>query len=218
MKEIFIAGTDTGIGKTHITCALLRSLNNSGYTTLASKPIASGCEMFNNQLRNDDALKLQCAASIAIDYNQVNPACFESAIAPHIAAQQQHINIQADFFEKHLEKLRPYQADYHLIEGAGGWHTPINKHETYGDLVAKQRLGVILVVGIKLGCINHCLLTVDAISRSPANLIGWIANCIDPEMLCISENILSIQQRINVPLLTTLSYSQTSINIENLPF
>ncbi len=212
-KHIFITGTDTEVGKTYVTERLLTYFNHQGLKTVGLKPIASDAQLSNGKLLNSDALALQQAASVNLSYDAINPYCFEPAIAPHLAAAQANVHLSIDQIQQKVsEALNKIEYDLCLIEGAGGWHVPLNKHELYSDFVIRYDYPVILVVGIKLGCINHALLTAQAIKQSGCELIGWIANCSNHETLYINENITTIKQNIASPLLATILY-QGEINV-----
>jgi dethiobiotin synthetase len=199
-KTFFIAGTDTNVGKTLVAAGLLVAAKNSGLTTAALKPVAAGCEKTEAGLRNADALLLQSVITEPFVYEQINPIALEAAIAPHIAAQQEKRILSADrlagFCRGSLN-----QASLTLIEGAGGWRVPLNPSETMADLVRILRVPVILVVGVRLGCINHAMLTVDAIRYDGLTLAGWVANCVDADMPALQENIQSLAARIPAPCL-----------------
>lgn len=199
-KAFFITGTDTNVGKTLVAAGLLVAANNMGLTTAALKPVAAGCEKTEQGLRNADALLLQSVITEPMVYEQINPIALEAAIAPHIAAQQEKRALSADrlagFCRGSLN-----QANVTLIEGAGGWRVPLNPSETLADLARILRLPVILVVGVRLGCINHALLTVEAIRNDGLPLAGWVANCVDAEMPVRQDNIHSLAARIPAPCL-----------------
>jgi len=205
----FITGTDTGIGKTHVSRLLLQALAARGLSTAAMKPVASGCQSTAQGLRNDDALQLQQTATIPLPYEQINPYAFAPAIAPHLAAQAAGIQIDIDLLVNGLATLSP-QAEAIVVEGVGGWMVPLNEHQTTVDLAQKLGLPLILVVGIRLGCINHALLTLAAIQQDPNNppLAGWVANGIDPaaDANISVANIATLRQHIDAPLLGTLPY------------
>ncbi len=205
---LFITGTDTGVGKTWISAGIMSLLKAQGQSVIGMKPVASGCEVTEHGLRNEDALILQQQGSIDIDYVQINPYAFAPAIAPHIAAQQAGITINIQEIENKYQELTQ-QAEWVIVEGVGGWQVPLNDDETVADLAVALALPVILVVGMRLGCINHALLSAAAIERSGLQLAGWIANQIDPEMAEQKQNLLSLQQRINAPLLGSVPYQQT---------
>lgn len=204
-KTFFVTGTDTGVGKTLMSAGLLLAAKERGLSTAALKPVAAGCEVTAEGLRNDDALLLQSVITQPLAYEQVNPVALEPAIAPHIAAQQARRVLSVDRIAGFCRGVL-HQADFTLVEGAGGWRVPLNPAETLADLARTLQLPVILVVGIRLGCINHAMLTVEAIARDGLPLAGWVANIIDPDMPCQQENILSLQQRLAAPCLGVVPY------------
>ncbi|MCX7122634.1 MAG: dethiobiotin synthase [Gammaproteobacteria bacterium] len=199
--RFFITGTDTGIGKTYFSGQLLQHLNAQGQQTIALKPLASGCERTEIGLRNEDACLLQKAASIHLPYEKINPFAFEAPIAPHIAADLNKTAITAKKLAKACLPALNQPADFYLIEGAGGWQVPLNRDETWSDFVKAIQAKVILVVGMRLGCINHALLSVESILQSGCHLVGWVANCMPPSMPHLQENIRYLTQKIKAPLL-----------------
>lgn len=205
----FVTGTDTGIGKTHVCLTLLQALAARGLSTVAMKPIASGCQATDLGLRNDDALQLQQAATIALAYEQVNPYALAEAIAPHLAALACGIHIDLESLLLQFNHIAA-QADVVIVEGVGGWLVPLSEQHTIADLAAGMALPVILVVGIRLGCINHALLTTSVMRdrNDCPPLAGWVANVIDPDMAAIDENIATLQQYIEAPLLGTLPWNK----------
>lgn len=203
MQTVFITGTDTDAGKTYVAVALLRGLKALGYKTVAQKPVAAG---INASGFNTDALQLQQHSTEPLSYELVNPCCLTDAVAPHLAAAKAGIVIDSRSLTKELEKLQAIEADIALVEGAGGWLLPLDDHSTMADWVTEQQLPVVLVVGMKLGCLNHALLTVREIERSGLKLLGWVANCVDPEMAYQQENISYLQQRLTVPCLGIVPY------------
>lgn len=210
MQTIFITGTDTDAGKTYVAVALLQGLKALGYRTVAQKPVAAGV---NDAGFNIDALQLQRHATEQLSYEMVNPYCLTDAVAPHLAAAKTGLVIDAKILSKALSQLQNTDADIALVEGAGGWLLPLDDHSTMADWVAEQQLPVLLVVGMKLGCLNHALLTVREIERSGLKLVGWVANCIDPDMAYQQENILYLQQSLMAPCLGVLPYqSEPQIN------
>ena len=196
----FITGTDTGIGKTVVTLGLMRWLQDQGLRVAAMKPVASGCERTPLGLRNADALQLQTQASMPLDYAEVNPYAFEPPIAPHIAAGQAGVRIDLDIIQQGMRQLAAC-SDVVCVEGVGGRLVPLNDRETVADLAAGLGLGVVLVVGMRLGCLNHALLTARAIEASGAPLAGWVANGLPPVPDYLEENINTIKSRISAPLL-----------------
>lgn len=199
-KGYFVTGTDTEIGKTWCSLGLIARLQQDGHTVAAMKPIASGCAGTPAGLRNDDALKLQAQASLIHPYALVNPYAFEPAIAPHIAAQESGQEIELDHIIGCHSQLAS-GSDVTIVEGVGGWQVPLNQRDNVSDLAAALGLPVILVVGLRLGCINHALLTAESIRASGCSLAGWIANGITAQMPQQENNIRSIEQRISAPLL-----------------
>lgn len=210
----FITGTDTGIGKTWVSAGIMSLLKSQGHSVIGMKPIASGCEETPSGLRNEDALILQQHASVDVDYQQINPYTFKPAIAPHIAARQAGVTIDIEYIAENYRALSS-RADKIIIEGVGGWQVPLNENETVADLAAALELPVILVVGMRLGCINHALLTAQSIRQSGLKLKGWIANHIDPEMAEQEQNLITIQQRIDAPLLGSIPV-QTHLDAESI--
>lgn len=208
-KKYFIAGTDTDVGKTLITTALLSKAASQGLTTAAIKPVAAGCEQTEQGLRNDDALALMEAMTMDLPYQQVNPIALEPAIAPHIAAGQQNKPLRVGQLAGFCRGIFMQRSDLLLVEGAGGWRVPLNRAETLADLAKELELPVILVVGMKLGCINHALLTIEAIQRDGLPVAGWVANSIDPNMSCYKENVATLRALIPAPLLGEVPYLET---------
>ena len=196
----FITGTDTEVGKTVVTLGLMRYLQAQGKRVVAMKPVASGCEATPAGLRNDDALQLQRQASLDLDYALINPYAFEPAIAPHIAAAQAGTQVRLDAIQAAYTQIAG-QVDCMLVEGVGGWRVPLTATETVADLAQRLGLDVILVVGIRLGCLNHALLTVGAIEAAGIPLAGWVANCLPPPSAATNENINTLKSMISSPLL-----------------
>lgn len=201
MKQIFfIAGTDTDAGKTHVACQLLRAAQQRGLRTLSLKPLAAGAENTVEGLRNSDALMLQQASTLQLPYADINPFCFAEAIAPHIAAEKNGARLSAKEIAQRVHQvLNTVDFDYALIEGAGGWRVPLNETETLADVVKLLNLPVILVVGMKLGCLNHALLTAEAIKTDGVTLHSWVANDFGKPMPYWAENIAALEQKIPAP-------------------
>lgn len=214
LKSFFITGTDTEVGKTYVTVALLNAIRKQGLRTLALKPIAAGCELQENEWVNDDALQLSHAMTEHLPYQQLNPVALKSAIAPHLAAQQEGRRLSAERLAGMIRGALMTPADVALIEGAGGWLVPLNERETLADLVRKLEIPVILVVGIRLGCLNHALLTVQSIAACGLPLAGWVANCIDPRAAMVEENIATLKSRIGAPCLGEIPWHnpESSLN------
>ena len=202
-QRFFITGTDTGVGKTYVSCQLLRNLKAQGKSTIALKPLASGCADTTEGLRNEDALLLQQAATVKLNYTDINPFAFEPPIAPHIAANLCGASVSAKKMADACQPAFCHPADFYLIEGAGGWQVPLNADETWPDFVKRIDAEVILVVGMRLGCINHALLTVQSIQQSGCHLAGWVANCLEPKLPYLQENIAFLKEKISAPLWAT---------------
>ncbi|GLQ33277.1 dethiobiotin synthase [Litoribrevibacter albus] len=197
----FVTGTDTEVGKTVITAGLLKAFEQQGFSTLGLKPVSAGCDVTDDGLRNEDALLLQKAASVKAAYETVNPVAYEPAIAPHIAAMENGKLLTASGLEGFIRGAMLKPAQVKLIEGAGGWFTPLSYQETLADLVKRLNVPVILVVGMRLGCLNHALLTVAALQTSGLTLAGWVANRVDPEMGRFDENLETLKQMVDAPCL-----------------
>jgi dethiobiotin synthetase len=204
-KAFFIAGTDTNVGKTLIAAGLLVSAKHKGLTTAALKPVAAGCEKTGAGLRNSDVLLLQSVITQHLHYDQINPYALEAAIAPHIAAQQEKRSLSVDRLSGFCRAVLS-SANFTLVEGAGGWRVPLNARETLADLAKNLELPVILVVGVRLGCINHALLTFETIVRDGVAVAGWVANCVDADMPALQENIESLRTRLPVPCLAVVPF------------
>ncbi len=194
----FVTGTDTGVGKTAVSCALLAAAARAGLRTAAIKPVAAGCDASG---RNEDALLLMQWMTEPLAYEQVNPVALSAAIAPHIAAQQEGRSLQASRLAGLCRGVMLAGADFVLIEGAGGWRVPISARETLADVAVQLQAGVILVVGMRLGCINHALLTAEAIARDGLRLAGWVANQPGEIMPSYAENLDSLRRMLPAPLL-----------------
>lgn len=205
-KAFFITGTDTEVGKTTIAAGLLAAANRRGLSTAAIKPIASGCERTPDGLRNADALLLQQTMSLPLSYDEINPIALEPAIAPHLAAEQAGVRVGAMQLAGICRGVLMQRADLTLVEGAGGWRVPLNSRELLSQLPKNLGLPVIMVVGMRLGCINHALLTAEAIARDGLLLTGWIANSLSPDMPYLAENIATIKAYLRAPCLGEAPY------------
>ncbi|MEH6387040.1 dethiobiotin synthase [Pseudomonas profundi] len=200
-KRYFVTGTDTEIGKTTIAAALLHSARQRGLSTAAVKPVAAGCERTAEGLRNEDALALMNECQPPLDYELINPVALEAAIAPHIAAHEEDVTLTADALSAGCKAVFERNADLTLVEGAGGWRVPLNDRQTLADLAGLLAIPVVMVVGMRLGCINHALLTAEAIKADGLVLAGWVANCVDPDMSRPDENLATLKQLIEAPCL-----------------
>lgn len=218
MKGLFVTGTDTEVGKTRIAVALTELLQQTRQRVAVMKPVASGCEQTPDGLRNADALDLLSACKLRLDYAQVNPYAFQPAIAPHIAADEAGVKIDTRVIMQHFAQLQQL-ADCLVVEGAGGWLVPVNAEQTLADLAVAMQLPVVLVVGIKLGCINHAILSAQAIRQSGLPIAGWVAN----EMQRSPQTeamIKTLQKRLSAPLLghvPPLTDEQSAADFLSLP-
>lgn len=213
-RAFFVTGTDTEVGKTFVSEALLILLNKKGLLTAGYKPIASGCKLTSQGLRNEDALALQRRSSIDLSYDEVNPIAFEAAIAPHLAAQslsQENAtsSISIDEVREGFNRIFQKAPDVLIVEGAGGWRLPLgsdyeNKPRYLSEFVVAQNLSVILVVGMRLGCLNHAVLTAECIRNDGLKIAGWVANLVDPEMPFLNENLESLKCLLGAPFIGTL--------------
>ena len=201
----FVAGTDTEIGKTFVACALLHALRNQGFSTIGMKPVAAGTD---ENGRNDDVEALLAAASVKAPRELINPYLFAPAIAPHIAAVEENRPIDIERIAQSFAALRPL-ADALVVEGVGGFCVPLGPRIDAADLAQRLALPVILVVGMRLGCINHALLSAQAIEARGLTLAGWVANRIDPQMARFDENLESLKERLTAPLLGVIPAHST---------
>lgn len=201
MKTYFIAGTDTDVGKTLVTCALLHKVQESGNTCIGLKPVAAGCEDTPDGLQNEDAVAIIGAMSESLPYQQVNPVALPEPMSPHIAAARAGRRPTVAQLEGLTRGALMKKADFAFIEGAGGWRVPLNQRETVADLAKALNKPVILVVGMRLGCLNHALLTAEAIRRDGLEIAGWIANQLDTDMLGYDENIETLKRMLPAPCL-----------------
>lgn len=204
-RGLFVTGTDTGVGKTWVSCALLSALAARGRRVIGMKPVASGCQATPQGLRSEDALALQAAANVTASYTEVNPYAFAPAIAPHIAAQEAGVAIDFARIGTAAAKLAG-RADWLIIEGVGGWRVPLGPDGDVAALALMLRYPVLLVVGLRLGCINHALLSVEAIESSGLPLVGWVGNPIEAEMARREENLATLRASIPAPCLGVLPW------------
>ena len=200
-EPFFVTGTDTGVGKTLISSALLCLARGRGLRCIGMKPVAAGCRLEAGALRNDDALALISASATNLAYEAINPVPLEPPIAPHIAAAHAGRTLRATDLSGHCRAVVAQDVDFVLIEGAGGWLVPINDTETLADVCIELRAAVILVVGMKLGCLNHALLTAAAIEQAGLDLAGWVANSVTEAMPSLDENVDTLRTRLKVPCL-----------------
>jgi dethiobiotin synthetase len=203
---LFIAGTDTGIGKTHAACTLIHALRASGRSVCGMKPVASGCEETAHGLRNEDALALLAAGSTpAPAYEEINPVALPEPLSPHLAAAHAGVTIAMQPLHAAFQNLRA-RYDVVVVEGVGGWRVPLAPGVLASDIPRAWSLPVVLVVGLRLGCLNHALLSAEAIEADGCRLAGWIGNCIDPGMAAIEENIATLRTLLPAPCLGILPH------------
>ena len=204
--RFFVTGTDTDCGKTLVTLGFMQLCERQGMQTAGMKPVASGgVAQFGSELRNSDALSIQSRCSVSTPYQLINPYCFEPPVAPHLAADLSGISIDLPAIQAAYAELAQQNACL-IVEGVGGWRVPLNEQLDVSDLCRALGLPAVLVVGMKLGCINHALLTSQAIVLDGVPLLGWVANCVDPEMQLLEQNISTLQQLIPAPLLGTVPF------------
>ena len=203
--RFFVVGTDTGVGKTRVAASLCRAFAARGVRTGAMKPVASGCTPTPSGLRNDDALALMAAMNVRAEYCEVNPYAFEPAIAPHIAAADKGVEIDFSVLDHAFERLS-LRCDVLVVEGAGGWLTPLGGSRSLADLATRWEMSVILVVGMRLGCLNHALLTRESIERRGLCLSGWVANVIDSQFTRLAEHLSCLHSALSAPCLGVLPF------------
>jgi dethiobiotin synthetase len=209
-RGVFVTGTDTGVGKTVVACALVRGLASLGLKVAVMKPVASGSERTANGLRNADALALADAANVPLTYEEMNPYCFEPPISPHIAANDAGIVVDTDVIRRGFNAI---PADWVVVEGAGGWLAPISERQTMADLAWALGIPALMVVGVKLGCLNHAQLTQLAIEARGVSFAGWIANELDPSMARAQENLAALERLLGEPPLAHVPYSQETSSL-----
>jgi dethiobiotin synthetase len=201
----FVTGTDTGVGKTVVSCALLHALRARGLRAVGMKPVASGCERTREGLLNEDVEALLRAGDPAATREDISIYRFEPPIAPHLAAAQAGVSIDIAAIVRRHQALAS-RFDAVVVEGAGGWLVPLDPVRSFADLAQALGLPVVLVVGMRLGCINHALLSAESILRRDLPLAGWVANGIDPDMACLQENVDTLRARIEAPLLGVIPH------------
>jgi dethiobiotin synthetase len=207
-KGYFITGTDTGVGKTLIACSLLRAFAARGFKTVGMKPVASGAVAGGKGLVHDDVERLIAAGNLTAPREHVNPYCFAPPIAPHIAAAEAGVKIDMDHIGRCFNALTE-RADVVIVEGVGGFRVPLGPGADTAQLAARLALPVVLVVGMRLGCLNHALLTAEAIAGRGLVLAGWVANHLDPQMIAADENVRALETLITAPLLARIAFTAT---------
>lgn len=224
-QAYFVTGTDTEVGKTTIAAGLLHAARLHGLSTAAAKPVASGCVSTAQGLRNDDALALLAQCSLPLRYEEVNPLAFEPAIAPHLAAREVGVVLDVASLYQSVRGVLDRGADFTVVEGAGGWRVPLSGAQSLSDLAVALGLPVILVVGVRLGCINHAVLSAEAIARDGLQLAGWVANIIEPQTSRLEENLATLAERLPAPCLGHVPRLQSAqvdavsayLDLERLP-
>jgi len=206
-RGYFVTGTDTGVGKTAAACGLLRALGAAGFKVVGMKPVAAGAEPDPRGLVNDDVERLAAASNVAAPRALVNPYCFRRAIAPHIAAAEDGAVIDLARIEESFRALTDL-ADIVVVEGVGGFRVPLGPGTDTAQLAARLGLPVILVVGMRLGCLNHALLAADSIAAHGLALAGWVANHVDPDMAAADENVEALEARLPARLLTRVPFTR----------
>lgn len=197
----FIAGTDTDVGKTTVAAGLLHAAARHGWSTLGAKPVASGCAWTADGWRNADALALMAQSTLQLPYDAINPYAFEPAIAPHLAAREAGVALSVEALAEPMRRILAQCADFTLVEGAGGWRVPLAEGAHLSDLAIALQLPVILVVGVRLGAINHALLSAEAIARDGLRLAGWVANIVEPATSRLQENLATLAEQLPAPCL-----------------
>lgn len=214
MSGFFITGTDTEIGKTYVSSLLVKFFAAQGYKVAGMKPVASGATLVDGVLKNDDALSLMHASNVDVDYKIVNPYTFEPAVSPHIAAEQAGVEVEHDVIKDNYNKLQQV-ADVVIVEGVGGWYAPISCHTTVADLAESMQLPIIIVVGLRLGCLNHALLTAQALRQSGLTIAGWIANHVEKDFISAEKNIKTLKHYLtDFPFLGSIAYDSNSTHSE----
>lgn len=205
MRGLFVTGTDTDCGKTRVSVALVHVLRQAGLVVAPFKPVAAGAGGSGGRLRNGDAMQLIAAAGGQWQYEQVNPYCLEAPISPHLAAREAGVLIRQRPIEDAFQTLQR-KADFILVEGAGGWLVPLCEDWSIEDMALMLELPVVLVVGLRLGCLNHARLSLARIRNSGARVAGWVGSVIDPDMLRLKENIASLRELLDAPCLGVLPH------------
>jgi dethiobiotin synthetase len=200
--SFFITGTDTGVGKTLVSCALLQGLASRGKSVIGMKPVAAGLDEHG---QNEDVQQLRMASTVVIEDQLDNPYAFRLAIAPHLAAQIEGIPIELNHILESYQELKT-RADIVVVEGVGGFRVPLNADQDSADLARLLDIPIILVVGMRLGCLNHALLSAEAIEHRGLKLAGWVANIIDNDMIMQQENTKALQQHLRAPLLGVIPF------------
>ncbi|GAB4349668.1 MAG: dethiobiotin synthase [Immundisolibacter sp.] len=209
----FITGTDTGAGKTRVAAALIAGLRAQGRRVAGMKPIASGCTQTVDGWRNDDAVALAAESGLDLPYSLINPYSFPPPVAPHLAAEDAGVQIDFNRIGQALAALRA-KADAVVVEGVGGWRVPLGQAGDVADLACHLALPVVLVVGLRLGCLNHALLTAADIARSGARLVGWVGSAVQPDFDLADRNIDTLRRRLPAPCLGVLPHAPAAASLQ----
>lgn len=209
LHGLFVTGTDTGVGKTLVTCALLHAFAARGRRVVGMKPVAAGARPGVSGLRNEDVEQILAAGNVVAPRRLMNPYCFEPPIAPHIAALEAGVEIDLQHIELAYGELSRL-AEMVMVEGAGGFCVPLNARENTADLAQRLGLPVLLVVGMRLGCLNHALLTAHAVRAHGLKLAGWVANHVDPRMAHAEANVAALAERLAAPMIACIGFSRIS--------
>lgn len=213
-KGLFVTGTDTGVGKTRVATLLLRAFAHRGWRVVGMKPVAAGAHRSPQGLCNDDVEALTGASNVVASRDLVNPYCFEPPLAPHLAAEMAGLPIRIELIARAYAALTT-QADLVVVEGAGGLLVPLDADRDFADLAQALALPLVLVVGMRLGCLNHALLSADVASRRGLSLAAWVANTLDPDMLAFDRNLEALRQRLPMPLLGVVPYGPADTQSES---
>ncbi|RXJ70377.1 dethiobiotin synthase [Veronia nyctiphanis] len=206
INAYFITGTDTEVGKTFASVALIQALINKGYKVAGYKPVAAGTEETAEGLCNPDAVALKAVSNVSMTYQEANPCLLDTPCSPHIAADIEKRDVSLAALSDGLHSLTE-RSDIVIVEGAGGWHVPVSDDASLSEWVRDEQLAVIMVVGMKLGCLNHALLTAQAIRHDGLLIKGWIANCVDPNAQFLDEMIETLNKRLDTPCLGVLPFT-----------
>lgn len=214
MAEFFVTGTDTGVGKSIVSAGLLRAAALRGLRSTGVKPLAAGAEYRHGAWVNDDALLLRSASSAPLAYADTNPVLLHAAMAPHLAAEEEGVALEAAALARHCRDVARLGHELLLVEGAGGWLVPINARESLADVAGLLGWPVILVVGMRLGCLNHALLSAAAIRAQGLRLAGWVANSAWPSMPALAANIATLEARLGAPRLGTVPWMGSGAGLD----
>jgi len=213
MTAVFVTGTDTGVGKTRVSAALLTAFRQKHAKCVGMKPVAAGCDEVDGQWLNEDVVVLRAASSLVVPLALDNPYAFPMPVSPHLAARRAGARIDLSHLEASFHALRQH-ADVVVVEGAGGFMVPLHDGDgewcTSADLAMRLRIPLVLVVGVRLGCLNHALLTQEAILSRGLRLAGWVANVVDPDMQEVQANIDTLQRRLQAPMLAQFKWDPTA--------